>query len=127
MRATFVRIVPASAVLVLALGGVLVAQGPGAQPSSADDPAREREVLRQAMKSKLKHTQDFVAALAIEDFERLGDSARSLRQIGQDALWKVSPNLTYVKYSAEFVAVADELARRAKENDLNGVTLSYVR
>ena len=50
-----------------------------------------------------------------------------MKQIGQDTLWKISPNLTYVKYSAEFASVADELARRAKENDLNGVTLSYVR
>ena len=127
MRATSPRIALGASALVLAMAGALAAQGPALPQNPRDDPEQVRKVLNQAMAKKLKHAQELVAALALEDFVRLADNARTLRQIGQDTLWKVSPNLTYVKYSAEFASAAEELERRAKERDLNGATLSYVR
>jgi hypothetical protein len=127
MRRTLTKAVLACAALTLALTGARAAQGPEARPSPREDPGGQREVLNRAMAKKLKHTQELIAALAVEDFTRLADNARSLKAIGEQTLAKVSPNLTYVKYSAEFTSLADELARRAKESDLNGATLSYVR
>jgi hypothetical protein len=85
------------------------------------------KVLGPAMALKLKHTHELITALTVEDFDRLADSAIELKRVGRDTLWKVSPNITYVKYSSEFAAIADELARCARERDLNGATLSYVR
>jgi hypothetical protein len=117
----------ACAVLTLALAGARAARGPGARTGPREDPATQREVLGRAMAKKLRHTQELIAALAVEDFTRLADNAQSLKVIGEQTLSKVSPNLTYVKYSAEFTALAEELARRAKAADLNGATLSYVR
>ena len=32
-----------------------------------------------------------------------------------------------MKYATEFVSIVDELDRRAKEEDLNGATVSYIR
>jgi hypothetical protein len=113
--------------LILAFEGVHADQGGQAKPSPHDDPEQQRKVLSQFMEKKLKHTQELVAALAVEDFVRLADNARALKEIGRDTLWKVSPNLKYVKYGAEFTSIAEELERRAREKDLNGATLSYVR
>jgi hypothetical protein len=116
-----------SSVLILARGGALIAQEPGTTPSPRDDPEQQRKALSRSMAMKLKHTQELVAALAVEDFVQLADNARALKEIGRDTLWKVSPNLKYVKYGAEFTSIAEELERHAREKDLNGATLSYVR
>jgi hypothetical protein len=121
------RIAVMSVAPLIALSFTLAAPGPPVQSTDPAELARQQRVLREAMKSKLHHTQELVEALAVEDFEQLTESARALRAIAQETLWKVSPDPTYVKYSAEFASVADELARRGKENDLDGATLSYVR
>lgn len=122
MKPTFMR-----AVLILALGCVLAAQGLRAQPGPPGGVAPRRSAVGQAMQSKLKHTHELIDALAVEDFEQLTESARTLAEIGRETLAKVSPDSSYARYSAEFSATADELARRAKMNDLDGVALSYVR
>ena len=57
----------------------------------------------------------------------MADDARELRLIGDSTLLKISPNLEYAKYSIEFSSIVDELGRRAKDHDLNGATLSYIR
>jgi hypothetical protein len=87
----------------------------------------KREDIRPFMRQKLKHAQFLIEGLANEDFGMIRDNARALRKLAGDAQWRVSPNLTYVKYSAEFASIPDELERRANEKDLNGATLSYIR
>ena len=67
-----------------------------------------------------------LAGLAQEDFVLIRDRARELRRIGEESLTKIAPNLPYVKYATEFVSIVDELDRRAKEEDLNGATVSYI-
>jgi hypothetical protein len=47
--------------------------------------------------------------------------------LGEESLRRISPNLTYLKYCGEFTSIAEELERRAKEEDLNGATLSYIK
>lgn len=113
--------------LILVLGGVRAAQGPGIPPTPREDPEQQRKILAPIMAKKLRHTQQLIAALAVEDFARVASDARELKLIGEATLSKVSPNLDYVRYCGEFTALADELARRARDHDLNGVTLSYVR
>lgn len=115
------------AALVLSLGGAQALRGEQEKANPRDDPGEQMKVLSQAMALKLKHTHELITALAVEDYDRLAESARALKRVGRDTLWKVSPNVAYVKYSSEFAAIADELARCAREHDLNGATLSYVR
>jgi hypothetical protein len=103
--------------MVAPFGGIFSA---GGQEPRKDD-------LKQIMEQKLKHSQMLLQGLAVEDFDMIRDHARELRRIGEESLARVSPNITYVKYSAEFVSIVDELERRAKEEDLNGATVSYVR
>ncbi len=116
-----------TAVLVVAFGWVPALQGGQEKASPGDDTERQFKVLQQAMDMKLKHTHELITCLAVEDFEKLGKNAEALKRIGRDTLWKVSPSVAYIKYSTEFTAISDELARCAKEKDLNGATLAYVR
>jgi hypothetical protein len=83
--------------------------------------------LHQLMKKKLQHTQFLIDGLAREDFALIHDHASELKKLGEGSFKRISPNLTYVKFTAEFVSICDELDRRAKEQDLNGATLSYIR
>jgi hypothetical protein len=119
MRLTTIRNVLAilSLLLTAMFAGVFAAR---AQVQKPDE-------LKRMMTEKLKHSQVLLGGLAEEDFPLIRDRARELRNIGEASLKQVSQNLTYVKYCAEFVSIAEELERRAKEEDLNGVTLSYIR
>ena len=115
------------AALVLVLGGVRAAQEPGAQPNARDDTEQQHKILAPVMAKKLRYAHQLMTSLATEDFARLANDARELKLIGEATLSKVSPDLDYVRYCGEFTELADELARRAKDHDLNGATLSYVR
>lgn len=127
MRMSVVRIALAGTALMIGLGSLLAAQDLKLKPSQSEEVKRQIRILAPAMAQKLKHSQDLIAALAVEDFDRIADNARSLRKVDLETLWKVSPNLNYVKYSAELAVIADEMVRCAKERDLNGATLAYVR
>ena len=127
MRMSVLKIALAGTGLMIGLGSLLAAQDLKTKPSQSEEVKRQIRILAPAMAQKLKHSQDLIAALAVEDFDRIADNARSLRKLDLETLWKVSPNLNYVKYSAELAVIADELARCAKDRDLNGATLAYVR
>ena len=103
--------------LVALFGGVFSAGGQ--EPRKID--------LKPIMEQKLKHSQALLEGLAQEDFALIRDRARELRRIGEESLTQIAPNLPYVKYATEFVTIVDELDRRAKEEDLNGATVSYIR
>ena len=103
--------------LVALSGGVFSARG--------QEPRKNN--LKPIMEQKLKHSQALLEGLAQEDFVLIRDRRRELRRIGEESLTRIAPNLTYVKYATEFVTIVDELDRRAKEEDLNGATVSYIR
>jgi len=119
MRSIVAVITLASSVMILALVSV------GSTANGRQEP--KKQDLRPFMREKLKHAQYLIEGLANEDFAMIRDNAHSLREIAGDAQWKVSPDVTYIKYSGEFASIADELERRAAERDLNGATLSYIR
>ena len=126
MRSTKRKRALIAAALPLALASLLAAQGPKPSPP-LDDAEKQREEIAKVMGDKLKNAQDLVAALAIENYPMLADRANVLKRIGSSSLARVSPNVEYLKYSAEFTSLAEELERRARARDLNGATLSYIR
>ncbi|MFI5459758.1 MAG: hypothetical protein ACHRXM_30400 [Isosphaerales bacterium] len=125
MKATLMCVV-ASSILILVFVGARAAQGPRAQGNPSDDDEKHK-VLARVMEKKLRYSHRLMTSLAIEDFARLQDDARELKLIGEATLSKVSPNLDYVKYAMEFSSVTEELGRRARNHDLNGATLSFLR
>jgi hypothetical protein len=118
--------ITAAAALAPVIAALLAAQQPESRPAPRDD-GQDRQEIRKDMAEKLKGAQELMTGLAIENYEMLADRANVLRRIGAGSLAKVSPSLEYLKYNAEFVAIAEQLERRARTRDLNGATLSYVR
>jgi hypothetical protein len=117
----------ASSALVLVLVGVRAAQEPRERPKPLFEAERQHKLLAPIMEKKLRYTHRLITSLAIEDFKQMALDARELKLIAETSLMKVSPNLEYARFSAEFSSVVEELGHRAKDHDLNGATLSYIR
>jgi hypothetical protein len=126
MKATMTCVL-SSSILIVALVAVRAAQQPREEPNPLFEAQKKHKLIAPIMEKKLRYTHELITSLATEDFARMADDARELRLIGETALMKVSPNLEYTKYSAEFSSIVDELGQRAKAHDLNGATLSYIR
>jgi hypothetical protein len=79
------------------------------------------------MRQKLEHAKDALEGLAVEDFALIAKSSKSMRELSEDARWRVSPNVHYLRLSAEFRDLADELGAKAREKNLDGATQAYVK
>jgi hypothetical protein len=97
--------------------GVVAATGHGQQ----------NKAVRQFMRQKLDHSQKVLEGLMNEDYDQIAKNARLMRELSEDAQWRISPNISYIRLSTEFQGLADELARKAKDHNLDGATLAYVK
>jgi hypothetical protein len=82
------------------------------------------------MRTKLEYSKKALEGLTLEDYDAIAKSARSLRLLSQGAEWEVPiiPNATdYVSLTREFQEIADEMALKANQKNLDGATLAYVR
>jgi hypothetical protein len=104
-------------ILVAGLVGVYAARGR----------AQQRNELRDFMKQKLALSQAVLAGLTREEYTPVARAAKGLKELSEDAQWRVSPNVNYLRLSSEFQDLADRLQENAKERDLDGATLAYVR
>lgn len=83
--------------------------------------------IRTFMRQKLDHSQRALEGLTLENYAMVAGSARAMKELSLDTRWRVSPDVNYLRLSAEFQDLADELAQKAKEKNLDGATLAYVR
>jgi hypothetical protein len=79
------------------------------------------------MRQKLDHSQKVLEGLTLENYALVAENARALKELSEDARWRVSPNINYLRLSAEFQDLAQEVAEKAKQKNLDGATLAYVR
>ncbi len=89
--------------------------------------AVQGRALRPFMRQKLGYAQSVLEGMAIEDYAMIAKNAKALRELSEDAQWRVSPNVNYLRLSNEFQALADELADKAGERNLDGVTLGFFK
>ena len=59
-------------------------------------------------------------------YDLIAKNATSLRELSEDARWKVSPDTHYFRLGADFQMIADELAEKARQKNLDGATLAYL-
>ena len=83
--------------------------------------------LKRFMRQKLEHSQKVLEGLTLENYALVADNARALKELSEDARWRVSPNINYLRLSAEFQDLAQEVTEKAKQKNLDGATLAYVR
>jgi hypothetical protein len=82
------------------------------------------------MRMKLEFSKKVLEGLTLEDYPGITKSARALKRLSEAAEWEVPtiPNATeYVAFTGEFQRVADELAQKAKDRNIDGATLAYLR
>jgi hypothetical protein len=104
-------------VLAATVAGGLIASGA----------SQKRSPLQQYMRQKLEHAQYALEGLALGDFKLIEKNATAMRKLSEDARWRITPNLDYLRRSAEFQDLAAELAAKAKARNLEGATLAYVQ
>ena len=83
--------------------------------------------LKRFMRQKLDHSQKVLEGLTLENYALVAENARALKELSEDTRWRVSPNVNYLRMSAEFQDLAGEVVEKAKQKNLDGATLAYVR
>jgi cytochrome c556 len=81
--------------------------------------------LRQLMIDKLQTSQKLLEAIARGDFKQIGQQADRLSEIANQAEWMAYKTPKYELHSNEFRRAAETIARKAKDKNLDGVTLAY--
>ena len=106
----------------LALAGAILAvraQEPKRPPSRAE-----------FMQLKLEYSKKVLEGLTLEDYPAISKNAKALKRLSEAAEWEVPtiPNATdYVVFTTEFQRLSDEMDRKAKEKNIDGATLAYLR
>jgi len=105
----------------LALAAAALAAQEGAQP-----PRTRAEFMR----LKLDYSKKVLEGLTLEDYATISKNAKALKRLSEAAEWEVPiiPNATdYVAFTTEFQRLADEMAQKAKDKNIDGATLAYLR
>jgi hypothetical protein len=120
MKPTTMRcVLPCLAVLAL-FAAVLAVQGAQQQPRSRAE----------FMRTKLEYSKKALEGLTLEDYDAIAKSAKALRLLSQAAEWEVPtiPNATdYVYLTREFQQLTEEMSEKARQKNLDGALLAYVR
>jgi hypothetical protein len=82
------------------------------------------------MRKKLEFSKLVLEGLTLEDFTKISKGAKALQLLSEAAEWEVPtiPNAPdYVVKTRQFQDLTDELMQKAKDKNLDGSTLAYVR
>jgi cytochrome c556 len=83
--------------------------------------------LRRLMENKLRAAQRLLAGIALADFAKIGECADELSSISNQAEWAgFNKTPRYELHSNEFRRAAATISRKAKEKNIDGVTLAYM-
>lgn len=81
--------------------------------------------LSKLMFEKLDNSKLLLEGLALEDFNKISRSAETLIQLSKTAEWFVFKTPRYELYSNEFRRAAEKIVQKAKDKNIDGVTLAY--
>ena len=115
---------PKHVVTVVALCAVAVASAAGWRAVTAQQLAQAD--IDMAMQEKLTEAQRLLAALSVEDFEQMEESANSLVRISLQAMWAKPDSPTYGNLGVRFRENAKSIADMAEAENLDGATLHYL-
>ena len=95
-------------------------------PSTAQPKPTRAEFMRQ----KLEFSKKALEGLTLENFDAIASNARALKLLSQASEWEVPtiPNANeYISLTTEFQKAADDMRHQAKDKNLDGATLAYLR
>jgi hypothetical protein len=97
---------------------------------SAQEGVQRPRTRAEFMRMKLDYSKKVLEGLTLEDYETISKNAKALKKLSEAAEWEVPtiPNATdYIVYTTEFQRLADEMVQKAKEKNIDGATLAYLR
>jgi hypothetical protein len=112
--------------IVLGSVGLALTAAAWAAQEGAQKPRSRAEFMRM----KLEYSKKVLEGLTLEDYQAISKTAKALKRLSEAAEWEVPtiPNATdYVVFTTEFQRLADEMDRKAKEKNIDGATLAYLR
>lgn len=122
-RTTVAALVAVSALVMLPLlAAFCMSQSRAGQP--------EKRSRGEFMRQKLEYSKNVLEGLSLEQYSLIEKNAKALKALSQAAEWEVPviPNATdYVALTSEFQRSADDLVRCAKQSNIDGATLAYVK
>ena len=99
-------------------------------PSSGGFEQTEKKDRSEFMRRKLEFSKNVLEGLSLEQYPLIEKNAKALKLLSQAAEWEVPtiPNATdYVALTSEFQRHTDDLAKAAKQHNIDGATLAYVK
>jgi cytochrome c556 len=90
--------------------------------------AREEEQqgkVKKIMEDKLKNSQKILEGIALNDYDKISRSAAELIQLTKTEEWHVVKTPRYEMHSNEFQRTAELIIQKAKNKNIDGVTLAY--
>ena len=81
--------------------------------------------LNQLMIEKLQNSQKLLEGIALGKFDKIEKHANELVRISKTAEWLANKKPRYEHYSSEFQQAAEEIAKKARAKNMDGVTLAY--
>ena len=91
---------------------------------------QEKQNRSEFMRRKLEFSKNVLEGLALEQYPMIEKNAKALKVLSQAAEWEVPmiPNATdYVALTSEFQRNTDDLVKAAKQGNIDGATLAYVK
>jgi hypothetical protein len=113
-------------VVVLMLLGVIGMAGMLVLSRKASAKPADKPVNR-FMQQKLTHAQEVLEGLVTEDFDQIEKAAADMHTLSQAAEWQVLRTPTYDLFSKEFQTACTQLEKAAKEENLDGASLAWIR
>jgi hypothetical protein len=96
-------------------------------PWAGNSRSAAQDKVAKLMQQKLKHSQELLAGLALNDFKKIEKNADELIEISRQAEWKAALKTPdYEVYSNDFRRIAGRLAESARKKNLDAAALSYV-
>jgi hypothetical protein len=110
------------ALFIVALATAALVVGPVVRSHADKGPGKHSEL----MKRKLLESQKVLEGIALNDFDKISEHAKELLQISKTAEWRVLKTTEYELFSNAFQNSAIDLAKHAKDKNLDAAALSYV-
>ncbi len=112
--------------IVLGLAGLALAATFLAAQAQEQRPHTRAE----SMRMKLEYSKKVLEGLTLEDYETISKNAKALKKLIADARWE-APTIPdpsdYDVFTGEFQRLTDELDKKAKDKNIDGATLAYLR
>lgn len=87
--------------------------------------AQQKDALRILMAEKLEKAKTVLEGIAVADFKKIATSAEKLIQLSKTEEWFAHKTARYELHTNEFRRAAENLADKAQNKNLDGVTLAY--